>query len=92
MAADDVRHGKPDPEPYLRAAALLGVPPRDCVGVEDSPAGVASLLAAGAIAIGVMTTFPAGSLSAALAVVADLSRVGILAGAVTWDVGAAASG
>jgi sugar-phosphatase len=38
VTGDDVEHGKPDPEPYLRAAAALGVPPGQCVVVEDAPA------------------------------------------------------
>lgn len=38
---------KPHPEPYLKAAALLGVKPADCVAVEDSPTGTASAAAAG---------------------------------------------
>lgn len=40
VAGDEVLHGKPHPEPYLRAAALLGVDPSECVVVEDSVAGV----------------------------------------------------
>jgi HAD superfamily hydrolase (TIGR01509 family) len=47
VCADDVVHGKPDPEPYLRAAALLGASPQSCVALEDSPNGVASAEAAG---------------------------------------------
>jgi HAD superfamily hydrolase (TIGR01509 family) len=47
VAGDEVAHNKPHPEPYLRAAALLGVPPRECLAIEDSPAGVASAEAAG---------------------------------------------
>jgi HAD superfamily hydrolase (TIGR01509 family) len=39
---------KPLPRPYLRAAELLGVDPRDCVAVEDSVAGTTSAVAAGA--------------------------------------------
>ena len=46
-------HGKPHPEPYLRAAALLGVEPNACVAFEDSPAGITSAEAAGTHAIGV---------------------------------------
>jgi len=38
---------KPLPEPYRRAARLLGVDPRDCVAVEDSPTGAESAVAAG---------------------------------------------
>lgn len=40
-------HNKPHPEPYLRAARLLGVDPSRCVAIEDSPTGVASAVAAG---------------------------------------------
>lgn len=47
LAGDEVRRGKPDPEPYLLAAQRLGAEPARCVVLEDSPAGVASGLAAG---------------------------------------------
>ena len=42
VAGDEVRHGKPAPDPYLTAAALLGVDPTQCVALEDSPTGVAA--------------------------------------------------
>lgn len=47
VAGDEVERGKPAPDPYLRAAELLGVAPGDCVAIEDSPTGVASAEAAG---------------------------------------------
>ena len=47
VAGDEVTRGKPHPEPYLTAAARLGVPPEACVAIEDSPTGVASAVAAG---------------------------------------------
>jgi HAD superfamily hydrolase (TIGR01509 family) len=47
VPGDEVTHGKPHPEAYLTAAARLGVPPEACVAIEDSPAGVASAVAAG---------------------------------------------
>jgi HAD superfamily hydrolase (TIGR01509 family) len=47
LAGDEVRRAKPDPEPYLTAAARLGVAPEGCVVLEDSPSGVASGEAAG---------------------------------------------
>ena len=47
VTGDEVDHGKPHPEPYLRAAAALGVDPADCVAIEDSLPGVASATAAG---------------------------------------------
>jgi HAD superfamily hydrolase (TIGR01509 family) len=46
VAGDDVEHGKPHPEPYLVAAARLGLEPERCVAIEDSLTGVASAEAA----------------------------------------------
>ena len=53
VGGDDVTRGKPDPEPYLAGAALLGLDPGDCVALEDSRPGLASAEAAGTIAIGI---------------------------------------
>jgi HAD superfamily hydrolase (TIGR01509 family) len=53
VTGDEVRAGKPDPEPYLAAAAALDVDPAGCVAIEDSPTGVASALAAGCATLGV---------------------------------------
>jgi HAD superfamily hydrolase (TIGR01509 family) len=47
IVGDEVRRGKPHPEPYLAAARKLKVSPRDCVALEDSPTGVRSATAAG---------------------------------------------
>jgi beta-phosphoglucomutase len=51
--AATVVNGKPDPEIFLTAAAHLGVDPKDCLGVEDAAAGVASIKDAGMFAVGV---------------------------------------
>ncbi|GIF67425.1 phosphoglycolate phosphatase [Asanoa ishikariensis] len=53
VCGDEVSVGKPDPEPYLMAARLLGVPVERSVAIEDSPVGVTSALAAGAAVIAV---------------------------------------
>lgn len=53
VAGDDVVHGKPHAEPYLKAAELLGVDPRDCVAFEDSISGILSAEAAGTKAVGI---------------------------------------
>jgi len=58
QTSDDVRRGKPDPEPYLKGAALLGVSADKCVVFEDAPAGVRSGKAAGARVIALATTAP----------------------------------
>jgi len=54
---DDVEHGKPDPEIYLLVARELGVRPRQCLVIEDSPAGIEAALAAGMEVIAVTTPF-----------------------------------
>ncbi len=56
ITADDIRQGKPHPEPYQRAAARLGYAASECVVVEDAQAGIRSGKAAGARVIGVPTT------------------------------------
>ena len=53
VTGDVVLHGKPDPEPYLTAARMLGVDIGACVAIEDSPPGVASAVAAGVPTIAV---------------------------------------
>ena len=53
VAGDDVIHGKPHAEPYLKAAELLGVNPADCVAFEDSISGILSAEAAGTKAVGI---------------------------------------
>jgi HAD superfamily hydrolase (TIGR01509 family) len=53
VCGDEVPARKPDPAPYLQAAAALGVDVRSCVVVEDSSVGVTSGLAAGAAVLGV---------------------------------------
>lgn len=47
VCGDEVPSGKPAPDPYLRAAHLLGVPAEHCLAVEDSVTGTASAEAAG---------------------------------------------
>lgn len=53
VAGDDVVHGKPHAEPYLKAAELLGVNPANCVAFEDSISGILSAEAAGTKAVGI---------------------------------------
>lgn len=56
LTADDITRGKPNPEPYLKGAALVGVPGPDCVVIEDVPAGIRAGKAAGTRVIAVQTT------------------------------------
>ncbi len=53
LTAEDVQHGKPNPEIYLKAAARLGVAPAEMLVLEDSQAGTNAAAAAGAFAVSV---------------------------------------
>jgi len=76
VAAEDVTHGKPDPEPYLTAAVMLGVDPAECLVLEDAPDGVRAGVAAGMKVVGVTTTSSRVALRAAGAsrVLPDVER------------------
>ena len=66
VTAEDCVHGKPDPEPYMRGAEVLGLDPARLLAAEDAPAGIASALAAGlGHVLGVTTTHPGATLTAA---------------------------
>jgi sugar-phosphatase len=71
VAAEDVERGKPDPEPYLMAAAALGIAPDSTLVFEDTPPGISAARAAGAHCVALTTTFPATLLGEAELVVPD---------------------
>jgi HAD superfamily hydrolase (TIGR01509 family) len=58
VPGDDVARPKPFPDPYERAAELLGLDARDAIAIEDSPTGLASAAAAGATTVGVPHLVP----------------------------------
>ena len=78
ITADDVTHGKPDPEAYLLAAAKLGVRPSRCVVVEDAPPGIKAGQAAGMRVVAVVTTHSRHELVEADVVVARLVGIQIV--------------
>ena len=65
VTGQDVTRGKPHPEPYLLAAARLGVDAIDCVAIEDSDTGMRSAIAAGCHVIGVPNVMPLHQLDGA---------------------------
>jgi mannitol-1-/sugar-/sorbitol-6-phosphatase len=65
VTGDDVERGKPDPQPYLRAAEVIGVPPAQCVVVEDAPAGIRAGKEAGMTVLAVATTHQPDALTQA---------------------------
>ena len=72
VAEEDVSRGKPDPQGFLLGAERLGIPPAQCVVLEDAPEGIAAGKRAGARCVGVATTRPAEMLSVADLVVKSL--------------------
>lgn len=65
VTSTDVKIGKPDPESYLKAAAILYHEASDCVVVEDVPAGIRAGKAAGARVIAFLTTAGRGEIESA---------------------------
>lgn len=65
VTGPDVENGKPDPEPYLKAAQKLGLPPEECVVVENSPHGTTAAHAAGMYTIAYASALPCEFLPAA---------------------------
>jgi sugar-phosphatase len=77
ISADDVVNGKPNPEPYLKGAALLKMKPEECLVIEDAPAGIDAAHAAGMKVVGLLTTYPAAALQEADAIVTALAGVSV---------------
>jgi len=75
VTGNDVSRGKPDPEPYLKGAELLGMKPSECLVVEDAPAGIRAAHAGGMKVIALLTTYPAAELKEADAVVKALAEI-----------------
>ena len=77
VTAEDVANGKPHPEPYLKGAQLLGFEARECLVIEDAPAGINSAHAGGMKVVALAGTYPPSKLRAADAVVEKLKRIQI---------------
>ncbi|GAA1538483.1 HAD family phosphatase [Dermacoccus barathri] len=76
VTGDMVEHGKPHPEPYLRAAHNLALAPEQCVAIEDSATGVRSAVAAGVPTLAVPHLVEIPQLDG-LVVVPDLAAVSL---------------
>jgi mannitol-1-/sugar-/sorbitol-6-phosphatase len=75
VTADDVEQGKPDPAPYLAGAALLGIPPDECVVFEDAESGALAGRAAGCVVIATTFSHEIESLAAAHYLIEDVTGV-----------------
>lgn len=68
-----ITHTKPHPEIFLLAASRLGVPPAECVVLEDAEAGVAAAIAAGMKCVGIGSVEQLGKADKVVTNTADLS-------------------
>lgn len=75
IASEDVINGKPDPEPFLKAAAGLGAKPEFCVVIEDGEFGIRAAVSCGMRVIAVTNTQSHEKLSAADVVVDSLEGI-----------------
>ena len=78
VTADDVSLGKPNPEPYMKGAAGLGIAPELCLVFEDAPAGILAAKAAGMRVIAVRTTYPTSQLAGADTTIADFTAIKVV--------------
>lgn len=77
VAAEDISQSKPNPEGYLKGAKALGIPPADCIVIEDAPSGVKAASAAGMRCLAVTTTHSKEELKGATLII-DQLRPGCL--------------
>jgi HAD superfamily hydrolase (TIGR01509 family) len=74
ITGEDVTHKKPAPDIFIMAAERLGLPPHECLVVEDAVSGVTAAKAAGAKCLALMTSFDRDALKAANYFARDLSE------------------
>jgi sugar-phosphatase len=77
VTADEVMHGKPHPEPYLKGAERLGFKAAECLVIEDAPAGIQAGQAAGMKVIGIASTYAGKFLQQADGVIAKLDAISV---------------
>ncbi|WP_292464682.1 HAD family phosphatase [Methanolobus sp.] len=75
ITGEDVENGKPDPEPYVKAAGKLGIDAVECMVVENAPLGVQSAKKAGMYCVAVSTYIPPEKVAGADRVFKDHSRL-----------------
>lgn len=72
VSGDDIKHGKPDPEPYLKAIETLSLDSRSCIAIENAPLGIQSAKAAKVYCIAITNTLPREELEIADKIVDNL--------------------
>lgn len=77
VSADHVTRGKPDPEPYRLGAEQLGIPPAECLVLEDAPAGIRSAKAAGCQVLAIASSHPPAELKEADYIIPALHHLAV---------------
>ncbi len=77
VASEDVKKGKPDPEVFLKAARIAGLPPQKCVVIEDSHHGLQAAKAGEMKSVGVTTTHPREKLGHPDRIVSSLDELSV---------------
>jgi sugar-phosphatase len=77
ITSDVVVNGKPDPEPYLKGLEVLGLPPEDCLVIEDAESGATAGRAAGCRVLGTTFSHSIENLTAADWIVDSLEHVSV---------------
>ncbi len=75
ISGDDIKYGKPNPEPYLKAIEALSVDPKSCIAIENAPLGIQSAKAAGVYCIAIPNTLPKKALKSADRIVDNLKNL-----------------
>jgi sugar-phosphatase len=75
VCSEDVKYGKPDPEPFALAAKRLGFKPEECIAFEDSPVGIRSAKLAGCKVIALTTSHSAEEISDADLIISDFEQL-----------------
>jgi beta-phosphoglucomutase len=75
VAPGDTPASKPAPDPYARAATLHGLPPSQCLAIEDSRWGIESAKGAGLWCVGITNTYPVSELLGADAIITSLDEL-----------------
>jgi beta-phosphoglucomutase len=75
VAGDQVKRGKPFPDPYRKAARLLQIKPADCLVIENAPYGIRSARSAGMKCVAVTTSLPKEYLTGADSIVDTVTEI-----------------
>jgi len=75
VAGDQIRSGKPHPDPYLKAARLFSFKPQECLVVENAPLGIKSAQCAGMFCVAVTTSLPREYLEEADLIIDKLQEI-----------------